>query len=628
MLQDPAPPRAVCRSRDGGGIIESAPVTFCRPEQSAARIPAAPAAAGAGLLFLALASAAGSCAPPSDFAAGGAPPENGAAVAGPAPGEWFTEGAAAAGLDFRHFNGMSGDFHQTEIMGPGVALFDYDDDGDLDVLVVQGRTLGSGEPLMPPPDGPLTDRLYRNDLEPSPDGPRLRFTDVTAGSGLHPGGHGMGVAAGDFDNDGRVDLYLTGFERNRLFRNRGDGTFADVSEASGTHDPDRWGVSAAFLDYDRDGWLDLFVGNYLSFNLDTHIPCFNRSGPPDYCPPEVYRAQPDRLYRNRGDGTFVDATAEAGVAHEFGPALGVSTADFDDDGWIDVFVANDQQENQLWINQRDGTFANEAPLRGAALGAGGEAKADMGVDAGDFDNDGDEDLFVTELAGQGSTLYVNDGSGLFEEQSTRTFVRLPSLPYTGFGTAWFDFDNDGWLDLFSVNGRVTRNMETLGPDNPFPLQQRNLLFRNRGGRRFDDVTDRAGAVFRRSEVSRGAAFGDVDNDGDVDVLVGNGAGPLRLLVNRIGNRNPWLGLRLVGAAAPRDMIGARVEVVRGDGSRVRRRARSDGSYASAQDPRVLIGLGASAAPAEVRVTWPSGRRETWRGVPAGRYTTLREGEGG
>ena len=581
--------------------------------------------AGARLLCLAGLCAAWSCAPPSDSTAAGAP---GADAAGPAPGEWFTDEAAASGLDFVHFNGMTGDFHQTEIMGPGVALFDYDNDGDLDVYVPQGRTLGGGEPLIPPPEGTLADRLYRNDLASSPDGPTLRFTDVSAGSGLDPGGHGMGAAAGDYDNDGWVDLYLTGFERNRLFRNNGDGTFSDVSEQSGTHDPDGWGVSAAFLDYDRDGWLDLFVGNYLSFSLDTHIPCFNRSGPPDYCPPEVYRAQPDRLYRNRGDGTFVDATAEAGVAYEFGPALGVATADFDNDGWLDIFVANDQQENQLWINRGDSTFVNRAPLWGAALGAAGEAKADMGVDAGDFDNDGDEDLFVTELIGQGSTLYVNDGAGLFEERSLQTAVRLPSLPYTGFGTAWFDFDNDGWLDVFSVNGHVTRDMDALGPDNPFPLQQRNLLLRNRGDGRFDDVTDRAGRAFRRSEVSRGAAFGDIDNDGDVDVLVGNGAGPLRLLVNRIGGGGGWVGLRLVGAEAPRDMLGARVGVVRADGSRVWRRARADGSYASAQDPRVLVGLGASAAPVDVHVTWPSGRTETWRGVPPGRYTTLREGGGG
>ena len=392
---------------------------------------------------------------------------------GPTEEEWFTDRAEAVGLNFVHFNGMSGKFYQPEIMGPGVGLFDYDNDGDLDVYLVQGQMLGTGTALLPLPSGsPVTDRLYRNDLDENGDGTTLQFTDVTAESGIITRGHGMGVATGDIDNDGWVDLYLTGFGRNQMFRNNGDGTFVDVSIQTGTDDSAGWGVPASFLDLDRDGWLDLFVGNYLDYSLETHITCHNRSGPPDYCPPEVYRAQPNRLYRNRGDGTFIDVTRTAGVALDFGPALGVATADFDNDGWIDIFVANDQQENQLWMNQHDGTFINLALVSGAALGAAGEAKADMGVDAGDFDNDGDEDLFITELVSQGSTLYVNDGTGLFEEQSVRSRIRPASLPYTGFGAAWFDFDNDGWLDILAVNGHVTQTIEALAPDNPFPLQQR------------------------------------------------------------------------------------------------------------------------------------------------------------
>ena len=233
----------------------------------------------------------------------------------------------------------------------------------------------------------------------------------------------MGVAAGDIDNDGDVDLYVTGFGRNQMFRNNGNGTFADVSTASGTDDPASWGVSAAFVDFDRDGWLDLFVGNYLHYSLATHIDCVGVAGLPDYCRPSAYRPQPSRLYRNKGDGRFADVTIASGVARQFGPALGVSTADFNGDGWIDIFVANDEQENQLWINQRDGTFTNTALAAGAALGASGERKANMGVDAGDFDADGDEDLFITELIGQGSTLYVNDGTGMFEEQSARAGIR-------------------------------------------------------------------------------------------------------------------------------------------------------------------------------------------------------------
>ena len=543
--------------------------------------------------------------------------------------ELFVDRAAEAGLDFIHFNGMSGSFYQPEMMGPGVGLLDYDNDGDLDVYLVQGELLGNGTPLMPLPEGqPPGDRLYRNDLVVRADGTRtLRFTDVSVASGLPAEGYGMGVATGDYDNDGWVDLYLTRFGRNRMLRNLGDGTFADVSAETGTDEPS-WGVPASFLDVDRDGWLDLFVGNYLNYTLDTHTQCYNRSGPPDYCPPEVSPPAPSRLYRNRGDGTFADVTAAAGLGREFGPALGAAAADFDNDGWMDLFVANDQQENQLWMNQGDGGFRNLALLRGVALGAAGDAKADMGVDAGDFDNDGDEDLFITELTGQGSTLYVNDGAGLFEDLSAAFGIRAASLPYTGFGAGWLDIDNDGWLDIVAVNGAVTQRLESLGPDNPFPLDQRNQVFRNLGGTRFEDVTDRAGAPFGRSEVSRGLAFGDVDNDGDTDVVVANAAGRAELLVNQVGHRRDWIGLRLVGGGTPRDMPGARVTVTGSDGVTRRRRARVDGSYASAHDPRVLIGLGGEAAEAlAVEVVWPDGSREEWSGVPVGRYTTLMEGEG-
>ena len=540
--------------------------------------------------------------------------------------EWFTDVAAAVGLDFVHFNGMSGRFYQPEIMGPGVALLDYDNDGDLDVYLVQGDMLGSAAPPVARPPGASRDRLYRNDLSMDAAGaPVLAFTDVTDESAITARGYGMGVATGDMDNDGWVDLYLTRFGANQMFRNRGDGTFADVSAASGTDD-ESWGVSAAFVDADRDGWLDLFVGNYLHYTLDMHVPCFHPTGPENYCVPAMYRARPSRFYRNRGDGTFAVATAAAGMAREFGPALGVVTADVNGDGWIDIFVANDQQENQLWVNRGDGTFRNMAPLWGVALGEAGEAKADMGVDFGDFDNDGDEDLFVTELTGQGSTLYVNDGSGLFAERSAAAGIRHPSLPYTGFGAGWLDFDNDGWLDLLAVNGLVVESLDRADPGAVFPLDQRNQLFRNRGDSGFDDVSARAGTVFQASEVSRGAAFGDVDNDGDTDVLVANATGRVRLLVNGIGHRRHWAGLRLVGAGG-RDMVGARVAVTRSDGATLWRRARADGSYASASDPRVLVGLGSLADPVDVRVIWPGGRVEEWRGVPVDRYTTLIEASG-
>ena len=555
----------------------------------------------------------------------------------PAGEAWFTDEAEAAGLDFVHVNGASGDLRMSEILGPGAALFDFDDDGDLDVYFVQGGTPpvpAAARELHPAPSG---DRLYRNDLEVRADGTRtLRFTDVTRGSGLAGRSYGMGVAAGDFDNDGRVDLYRTGLGPNQLFRNEGGGRFTDVTREAGVGDP-RWSVSASFVDFDRDGRLDLYVGNYLDRTAAEPGPaCFTRTGERDYCGPSAYAPVADRLYRNRGDGTFVDVTAAAGVAREYGPALGVAAFDADADGWPDVYVANDGEPNQLWMNRGDGTFDNRALLAGAALNGAGRTEASMGVDAGDFDADGDDDLFMTHLTRETNTLYVNDGSGLFEDRTAAAGLGPPSVRYTGFGTGWFDFDNDGRLDLLAVNGAVQARHQRFAmgarsvsapADGPLPLHQPNQLFRNLGNGRFADVTGRAGAVFELSEVSRGAAFGDIDNDGDVDVLVTNNGGPARLLVNGVGRRNRWLGLRLVGGAGRRDSPGTRVGVFRAAGPPLWRRARADGSYASASDPRVLVGLGRDADMRRVRVVWPSGREEEWTDLPADRWLTLEEGGG-
>src|SRR5262245_3448900 len=543
--------------------------------------------------------------------------------------EWFTDRGHESGLDFVHFNGMSGRFYFPEVIPPGVALFDYDGDGDLDVFVVQGQMLGAqaiNEALYPP-QVPLKSRLYRNDLEVQVDGTRsLRFTDVTDTSGLVVRGYAMGAATGDFNNDGCVDLYVTNLERSQLFRNNCNGTFTDLSMESGAEDRG-WSVSAAFVDYDRDGWLDLFVGNYVYYSVEGNKPCLHSIGSMlDYCPPSVYPPQPNHLFHNNRNGTFTDVTEAAGMGHEFGPALGVVTADFDGDGWIDIYVANDGAPNQLWMNRHGGTFTNTALLAGAALGADGEAKGSMGIDAGDFDQDGDEDLFIAEIAREGHNLYVNDGSGVFEEQAARAGIRLPSLPNTGFGAAWLDFDNDGWLDILIVNGAVRHATEALTRNEKFSLQQPKQLFRNLGNGQFADVTEQAGAALKTPDVGRGAAFGDIDNDGDTDVVVANDSGPIRLLINHVGSRRHWVGIRVLGRQ-PRDMVGARVGVIRATGPTLWRRARADGSYASANDPRVLVGLGDTAKIVRVRVEWPDGTAEEWTDVPVDRYTTLVEGSG-
>ena len=546
-------------------------------------------------------------------------------------GEWFTDEAAAAGLDFVHFNGASGRFHYPELVPPGVGLLDYDNDGDLDAWLVQGRMLDAdlapGDALVPPAGpGPLRGRLYRNDLVVGADGARRpRFTDVTAASGIEADGYGLGVAAGDVDNDGWTDLFLTNFGPDALYLNRGDGTFREAAAERGIGPAAGFGVSAAFVDYDRDGWLDLYVGHNVDYTPESGIECGTLADARDYCPPETYGGTPDHLYRNTGKGWFVDVSDTALAGGRFGPALGVSTADFDGDGWIDVYVANDGTENLLWINRGDGTFRETGLLAGAALSGLGMTEASMGVDAGDFDNDGDEDLFLTHLNGQGNNLHVNDGSGRFEDRSTGSGLGAGSLAYTGWGTAWFDFDNDGWLDLLTVNGTITARPGRA--PGRFPYDQRRTLFRNLGDGRFADVTEQAGAAFEPSEAGRGAAFGDVDNDGDVDVLVGNDAGPVRLLINHVGSRRHWLGLRLVGAGG-RDALGARVAVARAGLPTLWRRARSDGSYASANDPRVLVGLGDSDVRPTVRVLWPDGTAGEWRDVAIDRWTTLRAGEAG
>jgi hypothetical protein len=465
--------------------------------------------------------------------------------------ELFSDMAEASGLDLVHFNGMSGEYLLSEIMGGGVALFDYDNDGDLDVYLTQGHMLGQGKTLeeafFPPRSGePIRDRLYRNDLIVKPDGSRnLKFVDITDACGLDARGYGMGVAAGDFDGDGWTDLFVTNLKGGQLWRNSGEGTFADVTYKVGLVSPG-WAVSAAFLDYDRDGHLDLYVGNYVVFPPGKVKPCYSPTSARDYCGPQVFSYLPDRLFRNQGLGTFEEVSHETGITREFGPALGVVTADFNADSWVDIYVANDGEPNQLWLNQKNGTFKNMALLAGVAVNREGAPEGSMGVDAADFDGDGDEDLFMTHWQDESNTLYINDGQGWFEDRSLATGLATPSKGFTGFGTRWFDYDNDGWLDLFVANGGVRTVPTLIQAGDIYPLHQTNQLFANLGNGRFKAITAQLGKVFELSEVSRGAAFGDVDNDGDTDIVVANNSGPVRLLVNNVGNKNHWLGLHLFG----------------------------------------------------------------------------------
>jgi hypothetical protein len=534
----------------------------------------------------------------------------------------FKEVAEQVGLNFQHYNGMTGKFYLPEITGSGGALFDFDNDGDLDCFLVQGNTLEPntqpGTTLFPwrGPESPRG-RLFRNDLTKG----KLTFTDVTQQSGIVATGYGMGVAVGDINNDGLPDLYLSNLGANQMYLNKGGGKFTDVTKESGTDDP-RWSTSASFFDYDRDGWLDLMVVNYADFTTANSPNCFASNTARDYCTPRVFRAPGNRLFHNKGNGVFEDVTVPAGVSKEFGHGLGIVTADFNNDGWIDIYVANDGDQNQLWANQKNGTFVNDALLAGAAVNRNGQTEAGMGVDVGDFDGNGTDDIFVTHLMDEINALFVNLGQAVFEDRTREAGLGMPGRRFTGFGTFFFDYDNDGWLDLFVANGSVQLVPELVRQKNPFPLGQPNQLFRNTGKGSFVEVMDQR--ALQPLEVSRGAAVGDVDNDGDADVLVTNNNGPARLLLNQVGNQNHWLGLRLVGKSG-RDMLGGLVEVVVTENSVLRRRVRTDGSYLSGNDPRVLVGIGQSLKVKAVRVRWPGGTVEEWKDVAVDQYTTLKEG---
>jgi hypothetical protein len=537
---------------------------------------------------------------------------------------WFEEVAARAGITFVHTSGHATKHLLPEIMGGGAAVFDFDNDGLLDLYLVQSGTLepserepSEREPSEREPSerepfrrASPTNRLYRNRGNGT-------FEDVTDRAGAGAAGYGMGVTAGDFDNDGFTDLYVTNFGSNVLLRNDGRGRFVDVTAKAGVASSG-WSTSAAFVDYDADGWLDLFVTRYLNWQPAAEVECYSLTGVPDYCSPASYDLpSASTLYHNNGDGTFTDVSARAGIAGAVGNGLGVVAGDFNGDGRIDLFVANDRTPNHLWLNQGGGRFQESALAAGTALDQDGTAKSGMGVDAVDVDDDGDLDLLVVNLDGEADSFFRNRGT-FFSDDTAAVGLRTASRPFTRFGAAFVDFDNDGYLDLFEANGRVGMQSERYSPD---PYAEPSLLFRGLAGPRFLEVLPRGGTSQPLVATSRAAAFGDIDNDGGVDIVVVNRDGRPYLLHNIVRARGHWLTMRVVDEHS-RDAIGAQVTMKVG-GRTIRRDVRAAYSYLASNDPRVHIGLGAETTAHEVTVRWPDGTTQSFGDQPADRVTTIR-----
>jgi enediyne biosynthesis protein E4 len=525
----------------------------------------------------------------------------------------FVDATESSGLLFNHRNGMVGERWLLEVNGAGVGLLDFDADGLLDIWMVQGGPIAEHGGKRP------GDRLYRNISSAG----KLLFTDITDTTGVSATAYGMGIATGDIDDDGDLDVFLANYGANQLFENQGNGQFRDVTAAAGVAG-NEWSAGASFVDFDEDGMLDLYVVNYVDFTLATHQSCLDLAGRPTYCAPTAFTPQADRLYRNLGDGRFADVSGFSGISQLRRSGLGVVAADFNNDGRADFYVANDAMDNSLWLNQGGGLFTDQALLSGVAVNGNGEAEASMGIAAEDYDRDCDVDLFVTHLAAETNTLYVNEGNGKgvsdgtvwFVDGSNQAGIAASSSPFTGFGAAWFDADNDGDLDLMSANGAVTPLAKQVAEGSAHPLRQRNQLWANSGTGTFSEVD--GGPAFELKDVSRGAAFGDLDNDGDIDIVLSNNNGPARIYENRSPAKH-WLGLQSAGGIAGK----ARIE----SASCGYQRFSTDGSYASASDARVVIGLGSVAASQRVRVKWSDAMQEVFGPLKPDRYHVIKRGDG-
>ena len=524
----------------------------------------------------------------------------------------FEEVAAQRGVRFVTDSGRSPRKHQPETMVAGVALLDYDNDGWLDIYAVNGARVPGLEKAGPQ----QWNRLFRNDGKGS-------FTDVTTAAGVAGRGYDLGVATGDYDNDGDADIYITMLGPNRLFRNNGGGRFEDVTVRAGVGDPG-FSTSALWFDYDRDGRLDLFVANYVEWSSETDLFCTLNGKTKSYCTPESYKGQSPTLYRNAGDGTFENVTRKAGLYDPSAKALGLALIDYDNDGLLDVFAANDTQPNRLYRNKGNGTFADVGVMTGVAFNEAGKARAGMGTDAADYDASGRQSLIIGNFSNEMMALYSNEGNGLFiDEAPTSTIGRASTLRLT-FACFFFDFDLDGALDIFAANGHVADDIATVQPT--ITYAQPPLLFRNLGRKKFEDVSTRVGEAFARPAVARGAAYGDYDNDGDLDLIVTANNGPARLFRND-GTVNHKLRVTLTGSPSNRDGIGAKVRVLRGTGSPVSAMVKTGSSYQSQSELPLTFGLGAATKVSGIEITWPNGRTDRLPGVAGDQSITIAEGKG-
>ena len=524
----------------------------------------------------------------------------------------FTSVTKEAGIHFEHHNGAHGQRYFVEPLGGGAAFLDYNNDGLQDIYLVNGADLSSLTEKQPEEIESPHNALYRNNGDGT-------FTDVAMAAGVADTGYGMGCAVGDYDNDGFPDLYVTNFGANVFFRNNGDGTFTDVTRGTGTGDT-RWGASCAFVDYDNDGFLDLYVTNYVKYEVESDQVCMNK-GVRVYCDPRLYEGELDILYHNNGDGTFTDVTEAAGFSGATGRGLALAWGDYDDDGDMDIYIANDADRNFLYRNNGDGTFTDVSLTAGVGFSEDGEAENGMGADFGDYDNDGNLDLVVTNFQDQTNTLYHNEGNGLFSDVSYASQIGTMSLPYLAWGVGFADYNNDGYQDLFIANGHLDENVQGFNPTGFY--EQPNQLFRNNRDGTFDEVGVDSGSGMRLEKVSRGFTHADYDNDGDLDLLVTNLKGSPDLLENR-GGQNRWLTLKLIGTRSNRDAIGARVTVTAGNLTQVRE-VQSGSSYLSQNDIRLHFGLGKYSQVDRMEIRWTSGLQERIEGVKANQTLTLVEG---